>query len=314
MVEVSARISYTLTLIGIEAGCLAARLLPRAWLLWCGDLFGHIGFYFCRKFRIRSTGNIAAALGKDCDGAVAETIARKSLNNFFRCFIELALALAARGESRSFMSVAGKEHLDKALLKGSGVLLLSAHLGNFFLLGTRLSLEGFKVSVLVNPPKGEKLAQLMDDYRLQIGQRTIRSRPRLEALKKLGAAMRRNEVAVVIADEYRRSKGIPVTLFGRTVIARRGPATVALRTGAAIVPACMIREPSGRLKLIIEPELELDRSGKGRAQIEENVARITQWLERTVRAYPEQWNWMNIRWSAPKQRGTQAQEPIQQAI
>jgi lauroyl/myristoyl acyltransferase len=48
--------------------------------------------------------------------------------------------------------------------------------------------------------------------------------------------------------------------------------------------------------LVIEPELELDRSGKGKAQIRENTIRITHWLERTVRKYPEQWNWMNIRW------------------
>ena len=312
--RVSARISYTITWLGIEAGCLAARLLPRAWLLSCSDMLGHVGFYFCRKFRIRSTGNIAAALGQGFDGADPETIARGSLSNFFRCFVELAVALAAPDDSRSFISVTGKEHLEAALQKGSGVLLLSAHLGNFFLVGTRLALEGFKISVLVNPPKSEKLAQLMDDYRLQIGQRTIRSRPRLEALKKLGMAMRRNEVALVIADEYRRSKGVPVTLFGRTASARRGPATVALRTGAAIVPACMIRERNGSLKLVIEPELELDRSGKGRPQIEENVVRITQWLERTVRAHPEQWNWTNIRWSAPKQCAPEAQEPLQQTI
>ena len=43
--------------------------------------------------------------------------------------------------------------------------------------------------------------------------------------------------------------------------------------------------------------MELARSGNGKAEIAENILRMTQWLEKTVRAYPDQWNWMNIRWS-----------------
>ena len=59
-----------------------------------------------------------------------------------------------------------------------------------------------------------------------------------------------------------------VPLFGRTVLARRGPATLALRTGAAVVPACLIRQPDDTLKMIIEPELELDRRGRAKRRFE----------------------------------------------
>ena len=106
---------------------------------------------------------------------------------------------------------------------------------------------------------------------------------------------------MIIADEYRQGKGVQVPLFGRTVIARRGPATLALRTGAAVIPACLIRQPDDTLKLIIEPELELDRSGKSKAEVQENTLRMTQWLEQTIGKYPDQWNWMNIRawWRMP---------------
>jgi lauroyl/myristoyl acyltransferase len=58
----------------------------------------------------------------------------------------------------------------------------------------------------------------------------------------------------------------------------------------------MVRQPDDSLKLVIEPELDLVRSGKGHRESAENVLRMTQWLEKTVRAYPDQWNWMNIRW------------------
>jgi KDO2-lipid IV(A) lauroyltransferase len=312
--SVTARVSYLITWMSIEGGCLAARFLPRHWLFWFADLLASLGFYCCRDFRIRSTRNIATALGGATNGTAIEDIVRGSLRNFSRSSLEIALALVASDtELRGLIPTAGREHLDAALAKGAGVLVLSAHLGNFFLLGSRLAIDGYTVSVLVNPPRDPRLAKLMDSYRLQIGQRTIRARPKVKALKELHQSMRRNEMAVIIADEYRRSKGIPVTLFNRTVIARRGAATIALRTGAAIVPACMIRQQDGTLKLIIEPELELDRSGKGREQITANMVRITQWLERTVRAYPDQWNWMNIRWSSVREPEP-TQEPMRQAI
>jgi lauroyl/myristoyl acyltransferase len=89
---------------------------------------------------------------------------------------------------------------------------------------------------------------------------------------------------------------------------------MALRTSAAIVPACLIRQGDGALKLVIEPELELDRSGKSGDQIRENVIRITQWLEGKVQAYPDQWNWMNIRWWRADPETSGAHEPARQTL
>jgi KDO2-lipid IV(A) lauroyltransferase len=261
------------------------------------DRLAGVGFYFGRGFRNRSVSNIQVAFGTAIDARAATRIARQSLRNFFRASVEIAALIDVSDEDlRARITVDGRANLDSALAKGNGVVILSAHLGNFFLVGSRLAVEGLPIFVLVNQPRDSQFARLMDDYRLQIRQNTIHARPRREALQELRAVLRRNEIAVVIADEYRKGNGIQVQLFGRTVIARRGPITLALRTGAAVVPAYVIRQADENLKLVIEPELELDRSGKGKAQIRENTIRITHWLERTVRKYPEQWNWMNIRW------------------
>jgi KDO2-lipid IV(A) lauroyltransferase len=309
------RVFYLSTWVAITIGRLAVRFLPHAWLFRSSDFIARIAFRFFRGFRSRSIGNIAAVFSEQMNNAQVEDIARRSLRNFFRDCAEMAIALeVSDNELREFIPMFGNEHLDAALAKGSGVLVLSAHLGNFFLIGTRLAIDGYAISVLINQPSDSHLAQLMDKFRLQVRQKTIHARPRREALKQLTEALRRNELAVVISDEYRRGDGIEVPLFGRIVIARRGPATLALRTGATIVPACMVRQPDGTLKLIIERELELDRSGKGAEQIRENTIRLTQWVERTVREYPDQWNWMNIRWWTTAQQsapGTDA--PVRQA-
>jgi len=314
-VWLTGRVYWLLTWMGFTVGCLAARFLPRIWLIRFSDLLARIGYYCFSSFRIRSVTNITAVFGDRLGRAAAEDIARRSLRNFLRSCIEIAVAMeSSDDEVRDLISIVGSEHLDAALAKGSGVLILSAHLGNFFLVGSRIAIDGYAVSVLVNQPRESHLARLLDKYRLQIRQKTIHAHPRKEALKVLRETLRRNEVAVIISDEYRRGTGIEVPLFGRTVIARRGPATMALRTSAAIVPACLIRQGDGALKLVIEPELELDRSGKSGDQIRENVIRITQWLEGKVQAYPDQWNWMNIRWWRADPETSRAHEPARQTL
>ena len=277
-------------------GCGVVRLLPQRWLFRTSDQIARLGFGLFKGFRTRSISNIAAVYRHRLnDGEIAE-IARRSLRNFFRDCVEIGVVLQSSDDDvRAAIPIVGREHLDAAIDKGMGVLVLSAHLGNFFVLGTRLALEGYPTFVLVNQPRDGRFAELMDRYRLKVKQRTIHARPRREALRKLSTILRSNQIAVVIADEYRQGKGVQVPLFGRTVIARRGPATLALRTGAAVIPACLIRQPDDTLKLIIEPELELDRSGKSKAEVQENTLRMTQWLEQTIGKYPDQWNWMNIR-------------------
>ena len=294
---VMGRIAAIGTHCGFTVGCLAVRLLPRHWLFRLADMFASVGFSLTKGFRSRSTHNITAVFRDQLSAAAVEDMARRSLRNFFRDCVEIGIVLESSTEElRAQVPIVGREHLDTALMKGAGVIILSAHLGNFFLLGTRLAIDGYSTFVLVNQPRDGRFAELMDRYRLKVQQRTIHARPRREALKQLNEVLRRNEIAVIIADEYRRGNGIQVPLFGGIVFARRGPASLALRTGAAVVPANIIRQPDDSLKMIIEPELELDRSAKSKSEIKENTIRITEWLERTVRKYPDQWNWMNIRW------------------
>ncbi len=293
----TARLASAATRCGFAIGCLAIRVLPRHWLFRLADGLASLGYLLFRGFRARSTENIGAAFDEQLSATAVSDIARRSLRNFFRDCVEIGVVLeSADEEVRAQLPIIGRENLDAALKKGSGVLILSAHLGNFFLLGTRLAIEKYSVFVLVNQPRDGQFAELMDRYRLKVKQRTIHARPRRAALKQLNEVLRRNEIAIVIADEYRKGNGISVPLFGRTVIARRGPATLALRTGAAVVPACVLRQPDDSLQLVIEPELELDRSGRTKVEIVENTVRLTRWLERIVRRYPDQWNWMNIRW------------------
>jgi KDO2-lipid IV(A) lauroyltransferase len=294
----SDRLAYWGTRIGMQLAIAASRVLPRPIIFSASHAGAQIGFYLFHGFRSRSVKNLTVALGSKFSESEIREIAQRSLRNFFCSFTEVPIALGSQpDELRDAIPLLGREHLDAALAKGNGVILLSAHLGNFILLGTRLALSGYRTHVLINQRREGRFAQLMDDYRMQVLQTTIHARPRREALRELVQVLRRNQIAVIIADEYRKgSDGVRVPFFGHAVLARRGPVTLALRTGAAMVPAYLVRDDDGRLTLTVEPELELIRTERDKGAIVENTLRITQWLEQTVRSHPDQWNWMTVQW------------------
>jgi KDO2-lipid IV(A) lauroyltransferase len=280
----------------LKAGESIVTIFPAAVVSRFATVLADAGFFLVPRVRRTSIANLTIALGDEMEASVVDRVARQSMRNFFLDMPEIGHALRIdREQFRDEVAVSGLEHLDAALAKGKGVIALGAHLGNFCLVGARLAAEGYPVSVLVKPPGNLRIAGLMDDYRQKLGQRTVRARPRLQATRELIRLLRDNEIAVVIADEF-RSNGVPTPFFGRLVAARRGPVTLALRTEAAVVPVYMFRQANGRLALVIEPALSLTTSGRLTEDIRSNTVLLTAWLEQVVRAHPEQWNWMVVRW------------------
>ena len=110
------RAAYIGAWIGFNAGCLAVRIFPRPWLYRFSDTLAQIGFYLFRGFRTRSIKNVGFALGEKLTEIQVEEIVRKSLRNFLRDFVEIAIALVVRAEDlRSEIPIEGRENLDLAL-------------------------------------------------------------------------------------------------------------------------------------------------------------------------------------------------------
>jgi KDO2-lipid IV(A) lauroyltransferase len=289
-------LAYFGLVVGIWSGRLLVRLLPRKLLLRLFETLADLTFRLFRRYRERSARNVETALGERATGG-SVAVVRSSLRNFFRSLAELGLAVesdlpAIRAEIPAF----GLEYLHAALARKQGVIILTGHIGNFLLLGTRLAAEGLAIHALINHPRSGPVGELADRYREKVGLKTIHARPRRDAFRELTEVLRQNGIAIVIADEFRSGSGVRVKFFGHGVTARRGPATLALRTGAAVVPASVLRGEDGALALQVEPEMDLCRTGDVKADVAENTRRITRWLEKTVAAHPDQWNWFTVHW------------------
>lgn len=260
------------------------------------EVAARLSFWIMRRYRRRMEETVARVLGGELGGPRARrAFLYRAWRNLARGIHETGCALYARPEEiRSMVQMEGEEHLERALARGRGVIALSAHLGSFTLIGARLSAAGYPFSVVVKQPADRRFAALMDSYRERVGIRTIPAKPRREAVGQILRALRRNETVLLIADEFKAGK-IEISFLGRSAPAPRGPVTLALRTGAAIVPMFVVRDGDGGLRLRILPEVELLRCPDPAREIAANVVRVSARLEEMIRRYPDQWSWLGFR-------------------
>jgi len=186
------------------------------------------------------------------------------------------------------VAIEGEEYLKRALEKGKGAIALGAHLGNFTMIAPRLAAAGYPFSILVKHPPDQRLARLLDSYRAKVGVKTISAKPRRQAARQILGALRRNEAVVVLPDVFKSGK-VNTEFLGSAVYVRRGPVTLALRAGAAVLPMCVTRDAEDRLTLHISPEIDLVRTGDLQEDVTANLALFTCHLEDMVRRYPDQW-------------------------
>src|SRR5262245_45787377 len=218
-----------------------------------------------------------------------KTVARMAWRNFARGLYETARTLyTSRDALCASVAIEGEEHLKQALEKGKGVIALGAHLGNFTMIGPRLAAAGYPFSILVRHPPDQRLARLIDGYRAKAGVKTISAKPRRQAARQILGALRRNEVVIVLPDVF-KSGMVNTQFLGSAVYVRRGPVTLALRAGAAVVPMCVTRDAEDRLTLRVAPEIDLVKTGNLQQDVAASLALFIRHLEEMVRRYPDQW-------------------------
>jgi KDO2-lipid IV(A) lauroyltransferase len=98
---------------------------------------------------------------------------------------------------------------------------------------------------------------------------------------------------LVIADEF-KSGGVMVEFMGQLSPAPRGPATLALRTGAVALPMFATRRADGSLLLSIGAPIEPVQVKTLEESVSATTALYTRHLEGAIRQHPEQWNWLGF--------------------
>jgi KDO2-lipid IV(A) lauroyltransferase len=191
------------------------------------------------------------------------------------------------------VEVEGREHLDAVLAQGRGAVAVMAHLGSFEVAMRVAPALGIPLTVIGRPLTNRLLRRDMRAQRTSTGADLILHR---NVAPQMLRALKQGRVVVALNDQYtRRSRGVFVPFFGVRASTSPGPALIALRAGARIVPAACVRIGPDRHRVLIRPPLEPPETGDRTKDAELLTARANEALEAFVRAYPEQWMWSHRR-------------------
>jgi KDO2-lipid IV(A) lauroyltransferase len=240
----------------------------------------------------RATGG--ALQGRALDRAVSNTFA--SYGRYWLELFRLPRDMQQSVEPR-FASL-GWEHIADALAAGTGVILALPHVGGFDFAAGWLAGRGAAPTVVVEPVEPPELFEWFASVRAAIGMEVVPLGP--DAGKAILRALKENRVVCLLSDRDLAGDGVPVDFFDERTTLPGGPATLALRTGAPLIPVSVFFRPHGRHFAQIGPPLPVQREGR----LRDDVGRITQELarrfEELIRMAPEQWHLMQPNWPSDR--------------
>ena len=193
------------------------------------------------------------------------------------------------------MTYEGYEHLERSLHRGKGTIVVLPHLGCWEWTGFWITqVVGVPLTAVVERLEPPELFDWFVDFRTKLGFNVVPLGP--DAGREVLAALKRNDLVTLLCDRDIDGSGVEVEFFGERTTLPAGPATLALRSGADLVPAAMYQRPGGVHHGLICPPLPVERRDK----LREDVTRITQEiahvLEDLIRAEPTQWHLMQPNW------------------
>ena len=275
-------------------------LLPDRVAAVLGEWFGRLWHVVDVRHRRVAKANLVNAFPQWSYGQVCRT-ARGVFKHFGQTTIEfLRLPLYANPAYRARrLTVTGEEHLRRAYARGRGVILLSAHWGNWELMGIVCAALGYPVSAIARKVGTRGVTRFVNETRGVTGMRVS---DKLSAARATLAALRAGECVGILIDQNDAVTGIPATFFGRACATSPALASFALKTGAAIVPAMCPLGPDGRYEARFSEPIVPAESEDPQRDVAEMTQRLTSLVERCVRRRPEQWFWVHRRWK-PFDRG-----------
>ncbi|MFP4249106.1 MAG: lysophospholipid acyltransferase family protein [Armatimonadota bacterium] len=272
---------------------LLAGLLPLRTLQDIGDAVGRLLFCLLRPRREIGMANLEKIFGDRFDEWERAEIVEFSMRNMAKTMLELLkIPWMDEQQFERFAPLRGVEHLERAVEAGSGVIVITGHFGNWEVLAARIARMGYDLSVIARDANDRDTANIINRTRETSGERVL---PR-ESVREMLRTLRDGHILGILPDQHTSRGGVWVPFMGHPAATATGPVTLALRTGATIVPGFARRTADDHLDLYFLPPIGLTDSGDREADIRRGTAMVNEVLGEQIAEHPEQWVWMHRRW------------------
>ncbi|HUA34729.1 MAG TPA: lysophospholipid acyltransferase family protein [Candidatus Binataceae bacterium] len=272
-------------------------LMPDSVLAWLGVRAGRLVCRLDQRHTKIGMQNLAIAF-PDKSEAERAAILKASYENLGRTGAEYVRLggfgwrrLRDRVGYENFQTWVGLQHR----YRGKGILVLTAHFGNFELLGPAHAMHGYQISLVHHTQRFLAGEAVMTFIRERAGVEIIRKH---KAARILLRSLHKSQLIGIPFDQNaKRSEATWVPFFDEPAATTTGVARVARISGAPVMPVFIVRQPDMRThKIVIFDEVHQQRTADAEADAHENTARFVKAVEEVVRQYPEQFLWIHRRY------------------
>ncbi len=280
--------------LGIQYLSMQSRLLPHSAALSLGGSMGRMVFSLNKDKSSKAIIRCSKFLG--CSLEVAREVVAKSYINLGRSVVEF-LNLAKIGKKiDEIVSVHDIENLNDALACGRGVILLTAHLGNWELAAAYLGIKDYPMRAIGAEQRDARITKLISDIRASCGVETIGKGFDLRGAIR---CLQEGNILGVLLDQDAKDKGIIAPFLGQPASTPYGPVKLAMKMRSPIVPLFIVRRKDNtHHDLYFLTSLEERVKDFYDRPIEENVRLCNDILSDWISRHPEQWLWLYPRWAS----------------
>ncbi|HCS47615.1 MAG TPA: lipid A biosynthesis acyltransferase [Candidatus Aminicenantes bacterium] len=291
---------------------LFTRLLPRRACLWAGQTLGTLAFRVDRKHGRIALANLEKALGREAGPDERRRIARDSFRNFGRVTADILKWTSLKAVRRQeLLKIEGEEHIRRALRGGRGVLVFSAHFGNWEVAAQAIAKLG-PLNVVARPLDNPLIEARLAKFRNRLGAKVI---SKFQAAKSILQALRRNEIVAILIDQnVQRKEAVFVDFFGLAAATTPGLASFHLRTRSPLIPVFCHPAPHSSYLVEVGAPLFFEPGGDSDRDVLKITQASTKMIEAEIRRKPGLWFWFHNRWKTRPETETNAEPPAGQKI
>lgn len=267
------------------------RIIPNGYFIGRG--LGILVYKLLKDRRKITIDNLKIVFGDELSDKEIIALCKETYQQLGITLIEfIKLKKIKKEDIDTLIDVEGLEYLQEAYETGRGVIVYSAHFGNWEWLGSIISLLGYPFNAIARAQNNPYFDKKINEIRSSKGVNII---PRGMSVRKALRALRRGEILYILGDQNARGNGWLMDFFGQPALTYPGAVQLANRTGAVVLPVYLIRKEPGKFVLKVYPYYELPQKADEKDE-KELLGKLTRTMENVVYKYPEQWLWLHRRW------------------
>ena len=269
-------------------------LMPYGLLMALGRLLGNLYYLFVKKQRNRAIAQMMPAL--NVSESEAKKLVRESFVNLAKNMLEIMYMPNLNHDNLpQYLEIDHMERMEAALAEGHGVVILTGHIGTWEWLSAAFTLNGMAATAIAKTQPNADYTKALNELRSKINME-IFSRGTSELLM-AAKALKQGKILGFLADQDAGPGGAFIEFLGRTASTPMGPAVFSRKYNSPILPCFILRQASGRHKVVIGEAMRYEDTGDTDKDLFNLTVKMTRILENVIRENPTQWLWFQKRWN-----------------